>query len=219
MKKALIAAIILSILLTPLLAEAQAPTPPNVPTLGPVIICSAGDGGTNVRILSPQNQSYSNNQIQLNFSVKAVGMFGQFGNVGYSLDGGIINSVSNFVNKSVDNVDTPDWYWNRTTVFASIVLPQLSEGIHNVSVYYGWQYLGIPENPSLQRFEVFAYATVNFTVINSNALPTDENTNPSTSISTTPTPAVAEFSSWTLLLLLTVMMSTGFLVYFKKHKR
>lgn len=145
-------------------------------------------------------------------------MFGQFGNVGYSLDGGIINSVSNFVNKSVDNADTPDWYWNNTTVFANMVLPQLSEGVHNVTVYYGWQYLGIPENPSLQRFEVYAYATVDFTVGNSNALPTDANTNHSISISTTPTPAVAEFSSWTLLLLLTVMMSTGFLVYFKKRK-
>lgn len=58
MKKALIAAIMLSILLTPSLAEAQAPTPPNVPTLGPVIICSAGDSGTNVKILSPQNQLF-----------------------------------------------------------------------------------------------------------------------------------------------------------------
>jgi hypothetical protein len=40
----------------------------------------------------------------------------------------------------------------------------------------------------------------------------------STSASPTPTPSVPEFSLWTLLLLPTLMVSIGLLVYFKKHK-
>ena len=143
------------------LARAQ-PQPPNVATLGPPVICSAGDSGTNVKIFSPQNQSYPNDPIQLVFSVTAIGMLGQFGNVGYSLDGGVIKSVTNFINKTVQFAG-PDWYWNRTTVFASVILPTLSEGVHNATVYYGWQYLGA-NNPDLERYEVFAYAIVDFAV-------------------------------------------------------
>jgi len=57
------------------------------------------------------------------------------------------------------------------------MLPTLSEGTHNATVYYGWQYLGTPENPSLQRYEVFAHATVDFMVVNTHA------TNVSTAVS------------------------------------
>lgn len=159
---ALILTLLLSSSLTSLGVEAQAPEPPNVVTLGPPIICSAGDSATNVKILSPQNHSYGKNPIQLDFSVTAIGMFGQFGNVGYSVDGGIINSVTDFVNKTLEFAG-PDWYWMRTIVFASIFLPSLPDGVHNVTVYYGWQYLGT-NNPSLERYEVFAYETVFFTV-------------------------------------------------------
>ena len=143
------------------LVKAQ-PQPPNVATLGPPVICSAGDGGTYVKIFSPQNQVYTNNPIQLRFSVTAIGMLGQFGNVGYSIDGGVIKSVTNFINKSVEFAG-PDWYWKSTTVFASVILPTLSEGVHNATVYYGWQYLGT-NNPDLERYEVFAYATVEFSI-------------------------------------------------------
>jgi hypothetical protein len=44
------------------------------------------------------------------------------------------------------------------------IVPFLSEGVHNVTVYYGWQYLGTPENPSLKSFEVSSIKTVEFTV-------------------------------------------------------
>jgi hypothetical protein len=161
MKGIYIEAIVLLMLVIPSFAGAQ-PTPPIVSTLGPAIICSTGN---NVRILSPQNnQSYSSNQVQLNFTVQAVGMFGQFGNIGYSVDDGVIYSVNTFINKTVDHpTDAPDWYWNRTTVFASVVLANLSEAVHNVTVYYGWQYLGT-NNPSLERFEVFDYQSAIFTV-------------------------------------------------------
>jgi len=164
MKKAPTIAILLLILLTPSLAEAQAPTPPEVPTLGPATFFYADASGYSIKIISPQNQSRYSNRIQLNFTIEVTTMLGQFGNVGYSLDGGIINSVSNFVNKTVNETGIPDWYYWTTTASANMMLPALSEGNHNVTVYYGWQYLGTPETPSLKRFEVSSYKTVEFTV-------------------------------------------------------
>jgi hypothetical protein len=140
-------------LLVPLLVEAQ-PEPPDVDTLGPVVFCDQSGG---VVILSPENSASYVNPIQLNFTVSAEGLFGQFGNVGVSLDGGVIKSVTNFVNKSVVSTD---WqFWDRTTVVASVMLPTLSEGTHHATVYYGWQYLG-----SNKRYEVYAHATVQFTI-------------------------------------------------------
>jgi hypothetical protein len=185
MKKAHLPILMLAILSALSITEAQAPTPPSVPTLGPVIICSVGDSATNVKILSPQNhQNFSNNKLQVNFTVQALGMFAQFGNIGYSLDGGTVNSVNKFVNKTVDHpADAPDWYWDRTTVFATLVLSDLSEMEHNITVYYGWQYLGT-NNPDLERFEVYAYASVNFTVTKT----TDASSNPSPNPSATPSP-------------------------------
>ncbi len=189
----------LSLLLFPLLAEAQ-PQPPDVPTLGPALIMSAGDGFTNVTVYSPQNQSYQEKPIELTFSVDAVGMFGQFGNVGYQIDQGTIRSVTSFVNKTIGNESMPNWYYSRTTIFATIELTDLSLGPHNVTVYYGWQYLGIPENPSLERFEVYAYDSVEFTIADSNLSVTDYNT-PSSTVTPMPTPTVAEHSIATITLL------------------
>jgi hypothetical protein len=152
----LISIFLISSFLIPLVVEAQ-PEPPNVDTLGPVVFFSESG---NVVILSPKSSTNYENPIQLNFTVEALGMFGQFGNVGVSVDGGVINSVTDFINKSVVQ-SGPAWYWYLTTVLASVMLPALSEGNHNVTVYYGWQYLGV--NP---RYEVCAYATVNFVVVN-----------------------------------------------------
>jgi hypothetical protein len=161
MKKALIVAIFISFLLITSVAEAQ-PEPPNVSTLGPPVFYHYGsDEG--VKILSPKNESKCVNPVQLSFTVEADGFFGQFGNVGVSLDGGVINSVTNFISKSVEELDYP-LYWYRTTVKANVKLPTLSEGTHNITVYYGWQYQGIPENPSLERYEVFAQRTVKFSI-------------------------------------------------------
>jgi hypothetical protein len=149
-----ILALLISSFLIPLVVEAQ-PEPPNVDTLGPVVFF--GESG-NVAILSPKNSTNYVNPIQLNFTVEAKGMFGQFGNVGVSLDGGVINSVTDFINKSVVQ-SGPDWYWYQTTVLASVMLPTLSEGTHKATVYYGWQYLG-----THPRYEVFAHSTVQFTI-------------------------------------------------------
>jgi hypothetical protein len=182
--------------LIPLLVEAQ-PEPPDVDSLGPVVF-SVQSG--NVVILSPENSASYVNPIQLNFTVEAYGMFGQFGNVGVSVDGGVINSVTDFINKSVVQ-SGPDWYWYLTTVLASVMLPTLSEGNHNVTVYYGWQYLGTPKNPSLQRYEVFAHSTVDFMVVSANTINGEDFI-----------PAIVLSS------LIVVVVVVGLLVYFKKRK-
>jgi hypothetical protein len=156
MKKAvaLALALLIASLLIPLVVEAQ-PEPPNVDTLGPVVRCPPSGSAI---ILAPINSTSYVNQIQLIFAIEANGMLGQFGNVGVSIDGGVINSVTDFIDKSVVQSGL-DLYWYRTTVLASVTLPTLSEGNHTATVYYGWQYLGI-------RYEVYAHATVNFIVVN-----------------------------------------------------
>jgi hypothetical protein len=120
-----------------------------------------------VRILSPSpNGGNYSNPIQLVFLVRATGAFGEFDDVGYSLDGSAIYNVTNFDKKIEDNINTPDWYDVRITAFASISLPQVSEGTHNVTVYYGNEELA-RVNPNVEGFLVIAYASANFTVVSS----------------------------------------------------
>jgi hypothetical protein len=164
MKKTVVLALALLItsLLIPLVVEAQ-PEPPNVDTLGPVVFLHPSEG--NAIILSPINSTSYVNQIQLVFVVEAYGLLGQFGNVGVSIDGGAINSVTDFIDKSVvESAGAAEWY--KTTVLASVKSSTLSEGNHTATVYYGWQYLVIPDDPSLRRYEVVAHGTVNFKVVN-----------------------------------------------------
>jgi hypothetical protein len=162
MKRTIVIAILLCFFLAPLLAEAQVPTPPDVPTLGPAIIASSGDAGHNVTILSPKNQTEYANEIKLVISIEAIGLLGQFGNVGYSLDGGIINSIRN-LGKTVDTSGFPERYWYKTTATASLSFTNLSDGFHSITVYYGWQY---PD-----WYEVDAYSRVDFLVGNTSSKP------------------------------------------------
>jgi nitrous oxidase accessory protein len=157
-KKTFLAIVIISSLLIPLVAQAQVPQPPNVDTLGPLVLCSQSGG---VTIFSPKGSINNQSSVALVFTVEESGLLGQFGNVGYSLDGGVIKSVTSY-SKSTKPADMPNSI--ITSVWANVQLPTLTEGLHKASVYYGWQYLGIPANPSSQRYEVFDYASVNFTI-------------------------------------------------------
>jgi len=204
MKKAILVLALFSILMSYPFVGAQS-TPPTVATLGPAIFPYYTPNNMTT-IYSPINGGIYPNPIVLNFSVSVTTMLGQFGNVGYSLDGGNITSVNEFINKTVDYnpTDTPAWYFCNTTVFASVVLPPLSEGIHNVTVYFGWQYLGTPETPSLQRFEVSSLATSNFTV--------GEISTPSTN----PLPSLSTFLVITVIIVLVVVTVLG-LLYKRKN--
>jgi hypothetical protein len=161
----------------------QTPTPAEISTLGPVQIRSAGDIGTNVQILTPQNQSLLSNPIQLTFCVKAFLLqYSPFGNVGYSLDGGTIYNVSNFINMTRTREEGDD-----VTVWAEVALPKLSDGSHNVTVYFGWQFSGIG-----QRYEVMAYSTASFFVVSST--PSTPTPTPNPTQNPAPNSKYAEFS-------------------------
>jgi hypothetical protein len=186
----------------PLAVQAQAPTPVDVPTLGPIQILS---NEVPVNILSPKNSTDYSNPVQLTFTIQVTGLFGQFGNVGYQIDNGVINSTTNY-GKSVvtaTNVPAPGDFYKTTTAQGTITLPDLPNGNHKVTVYYGWQYLGVPENPSLKRYEVYGYTSAIFTVGSPTETP-PVTTSPSpssaeTSPIITPSPSVPELSYLTIL--------------------
>jgi hypothetical protein len=184
-------------------ANAQVPIPPDVPTLGPIVIYSQGDF---VNISSPKNQNYPSNPIQLSFTITVSTMLGQFGNVGYSVDDGVVTSIRNLPTTETrpdPNANNTIWYYYTETASASLDLPQLSNGAHNATVYYGWQYLGVPENPSLQRFEVYAYQSVNFTIGQPTLTPSPP---PTVTPSSAPTATIPEFSWLILLPLFSVLL-------------
>jgi len=164
MKKALTIVILVSLLLSISLAEAQVPSPPDVPTLGPSLtIVSSGNDYTNVKITTPINQTNYSGELILIITVEAVGLLGQFGNVGYSIDGGTIYSIRNLAKSVDDKTGYPEQYWYKTTAKASLTLPNLSDGFHTITVYYGWQY------PAY--LEVSAYTTIDFSIGNAHATP------------------------------------------------
>jgi hypothetical protein len=233
MKRTLIIVTILFTLLVSSLAEAQVPTPPDVPTLGPVIIGSAGDSGNFVKITSLENQTKYQNPIQLKFNIQEITLLGQFYNVGYSIDGGIVNNAGNFVSRSIDNSGSTGGYY-KSIAIGSLSLPTLSEGSHRITVYAGWQYLGIPE-----RFEVTAYSTVEFIVGNPESTSPAPTQTPSTSytplpiISPTPSQSMPTISTGPTLpvelnppivyIILAVVIviaaiASVFLVFFKRRK-
>lgn len=202
MKKVVVIAILLSLLFTPIIVQAQTPTPAEISTLGPVQIRSGGDGGTNVQIFSPQNKSTANNPIQLTFCVKALLLpYSPFGNVGYSLDNGTIYNVSNFINITRTREEA-----DKVTVWAEVALPKLSEVSHTVTVYVGWQFSGIG-----QRYEVMAYSTVNFLVSSKSPTPT-------LSPTANPSPTVPEFPSLLIVLVLIGLISLSIAAIRKRIK-
>jgi hypothetical protein len=219
MKKALTIGILIFFLLSPLLAKAQ-PTPPDVPTLGPVIIYSAGDSGNFVKITSLENQTTYPNPIQLNFNTQQITLMGQSYNIGYSIDGGSVTSVTNSVSRSIDNSDMPDKNYYKSKAIGNLILPTLSEGFHRIIVYIGWQYI-VTNHPELDRFDVFAYATVEFLVGNpESSSPTPTQTpSPSPTQNPTPTPSIPEFSWLIILPLFIFVLSIAVIVRLRKNWR
>jgi hypothetical protein len=136
-------------------------------TLGPIV--SMQNGGGNIRIDSIQNQTSLSNPIELVFRIEAYLLpycYERIGDVGYSLDGLSIVRVDNFMNKSIVHMGDTD----IATIFVKVNLPLLDKGQHNVTTYWGWQYQGTQENPKIQRYEVMAYSSTSFQVVNTEQL-------------------------------------------------
>jgi len=126
-------------------------------TLGPLVDRSEELNVTDViEINSPQNTTYAVGEILLNFTLVYEG---QDDDVGYSVDGGDIQriQVSKISEEPAPYLFMPPYV--RVTSRGTIVLRDLSEGSHTVTVYAGYYFGGIN-----QRFEVFKRASTNFTI-------------------------------------------------------
>jgi hypothetical protein len=88
---------------------------------------------TKLNIENPQNTTYNVNTLTLNFSVESLSFF-QWRHFSYSLDGKELMSVANLTVDSEEFIPiNPGIY--RELLRGNSVLPNLSEGLHNVTVY------------------------------------------------------------------------------------
>jgi hypothetical protein len=153
-KKALTAAFII-LLLFSMLVGVQFINKAKAETLGPIEMLTPTSSV--VEIFSPRNETYNTRSILLNFTVEA---YGDIYDVGYSLDGGAVERVSNLT--KISEVPAPDYFlppFVRVTFRGNVLLSNLPRGKHSVTVYQGYQFRGFHE-----RYEVCAYAYANFTI-------------------------------------------------------
>jgi len=71
------------------------------------------------------------------------------------LDNSPIYSVIDFINQTI----VKGWDVDDATVWANLTLPDLTEGSHTITVYFGWQFEGVN-----QRYDVVAYSIVDFMI-------------------------------------------------------
>ena len=109
-----------------------------------------------VEINSPQNTTYSTNDILLNVTVT---VDSQIYDVGYSVDGGEIERIDNLTKISEVPAYTLYPPFVRVTYTGSVSLRGLLDGSHNITVYDGVQYTGVDT-----RYEAFERANVIFKV-------------------------------------------------------
>ena len=167
-------------------------------TLGPLEMWQEPEPSGNIVIMhSPQNTTYYESSILLNFTVEAYYIIGD---IGYSLDGGAVERVNNLT--KISEEPAPYLYvppYVRVTYSGNLLLSNLSKGNHSITVYRGYQYQGINK-----RYAVDTYATAFFT------------------IDDPPKPKQSEPSPTTLVVasVITIaIVGIGLLVYFKKRKR
>ena len=171
-------------------------------------------------ILFPSNETYRSKVLALNVSF-------------YALIGGNINFSMTYNLDGNDNetIDLVEHYFsmfqqpqNRSYIDSSVILPELSEGSHSLTVYLVCNY--VTWNSSATNYQTyFDSQTVYFTIgdIAPTLTPTlssSPNPSPSPSLSptttVTPSPSIPEFSSWSILVF--VVAVSAFLVALKAKK-
>jgi len=153
MKRTLMLALLLAILLLLCSFSHEA----KAETLGPLVDRSEELNVTAlIEIHSPQNITYSAGKILLNFTLVYEG---QDYDVGYSVDGGAIEriSVSKISEEPAPYLFMPPYV--RVTCRGTMVLRDLLDGNHIVTVYGGYFFGGI-----IQRYEVFKRVSISFAV-------------------------------------------------------
>jgi hypothetical protein len=126
-----------------------------VQALGPPDILSAGGGGTSIAYISIKNGSETNNPVNLTVCAKTLLIpycYSSVGDIGYSIDGGNIYNMTDFINQTITREEGSD----DATVWAHVTLPKFTEGSHTITVYFGRQHA--------TRYDVLAYESVNFTI-------------------------------------------------------
>jgi len=130
-------------------------------TLGPPTFLSTQSAFPPDMILisSPQNTTYHANSIFVNFTVTVPNAIYD---VGYSVDNGSIQRITNLV--KVSEVPVPYGTillppYIRVTYMRTFFLYGLSEGNHSVTIYQGYQYTG-----RWARYEIALWTTAEFSI-------------------------------------------------------
>jgi hypothetical protein len=158
-RKALITAIIISVLLFSAVAGTQF-NKAKAETLGPPTFLSTQSASSDILFISsPQNTTYHSHSILVNFTVTVPNAIYD---VGYSVDNGSIQRITNLV--KVSEVPVPYGEillppYIRVTYMGTFVLNGLSEGNHWVTIYQGYFYTG-----KWQRYEIAVWATAEFLI-------------------------------------------------------
>jgi hypothetical protein len=184
-------------------------------TLGPVWDRSEELNVTAViEIHSPQNITYSTGEILLNFTLVYEG---QDYDVGYDIDGGVIEriSVSKISEEPAPYLPMPPCV--KVTCRGIMVLRDLSDGVHTVTVYGGYYYGG-----TNQRYEVFKHASISFTV----DIPGFPDSTPELTPSPAPTSTPYEepeqkeqdLTAGAILAVISIVVFLGLLFYFIKKR-
>ena len=124
-------------------------------TLGPVKLPQ--NNNSHITISSPQNTTYYENSVLVEFTVKA---FYSVEDVGYSLDDGPVERITDL--KFIKSEDTPGVYLFKTVYYLGrFYLKNLQDGNHSITIYEGVQYSMRTHG---NGYEVHQYSSVNFTV-------------------------------------------------------
>lgn len=158
-KKLLSTAILISALVMSAVAGTQF-NKAKAETLGPPTFLSTKSASPDILFISsPQNTTYHSHSILVNFTVTVPNAINE---VGYSVDNGSIQRITNLVKVSEESVPygtilLPPYI--MVTYMGTFVLNGLSEGNHSVTIYQGYFYTG-----KWQRYEIALWTTAEFSI-------------------------------------------------------
>jgi len=157
MEKEALTVVLITALLLSMLIGVQFVNYAKTEAMGPLVDRSEELNVTAViEIHSPQNITYSTGEILLNFTLIYEG---QDYDVGYDIGGGVIEriSVSKISEEPAPYLTMPPYV--KVTCRGTVVLRDLLDGVHTVTVYGGYYFGGI-----IQRYEVFKRTSISFIV-------------------------------------------------------
>ena len=180
--------------------------------------------------MAPQNYStYNTSNIPLNITVKQPDTWdatnwlwhyvGEVNSVDVSVDGNISAHYSAYQIVKYSNGNKTTTYPNDppfSVVSICDWINQTTLGMHTLNVTVMSHTYSLSNYPGSNVKEGAMYdgnPIYEYPIIVSDTIYFTNEVNP------TPTPTVPEFSSWTILLLALIIVSTGLLVYFKKYHK